>query len=49
MIKIEPPHISGTNTQERLQQVIRYLYRLAEQLNMEVNAELDELRQTKEE
>ena len=49
MIKIEPPHITGTNTYEQLQQVIRYLYRLAEQLNMEVNGELDSLRQTKEE
>lgn len=49
MIKIEPPHITGNNTYEQLQQVIRYLHRLTEQLNMEVNAELDELRQAKEE
>lgn len=49
MIKIEPPHITGTNTYEQLQQVIRYLHRLTEQLNMEVNAELDGLRQGKEE
>ena len=49
MIKIEPPHISGSNSHEQLQQVIRYLHRLTEQLNMEVNAELDALRQTKEE
>lgn len=49
MIKIEPPHITGNNTYEQLQQVIHYLHRLTEQLNMEVNAELDELRQAKEE
>lgn len=49
MIKIEPPHITGSNSYEQLQQVIRYLHRLTEQLNMEVNAELDALRQTKEE
>lgn len=48
MIKIEPPHITGTNTYEQLQQVIRYLQRLTQQLNMEVNAELDGLRQEKE-
>jgi EAL domain-containing protein (putative c-di-GMP-specific phosphodiesterase class I) len=49
MIKIDPPHITGSNTYEQLQQVIRYLNRLAEQLNMDVNAELDSLRSTKEE
>lgn len=49
MIKIEPPHITDSNTYEQLQQVIRYLHRLTEQLNMEVNAELDGLRPTKEE
>lgn len=49
MIKIEPPHITGSNSYEQMQQVIRYLHRLTEQLNMEVNAELDALRQTKEE
>ena len=48
MIKIDPPHITGTNTYEQLQQVIRYLYRLAEQLNIELNAELDSLRQREE-
>lgn len=49
MIKIEPPHITGSNTHEQLQQVIRYLQRLSEQINVEVNMELDGLRQTKEE
>lgn len=49
MIKIDPPHITGTNTYEQLRQVIRYLHLLAEQLNMEVNAELDDLRSGKEE
>ena len=37
MIKIDPPHITATNTYEQLQQVIRYLYKLTEQLNMELN------------
>lgn len=49
MIKIDPPHISGTNTYEQLQQVIRYLQMLSEQLNVELNMELDDLRQGKEE
>ena len=49
MIKIDPPHISGTNTYEQLQQVIRYLQMLCEQLNVELNMELDDLRQGKEE
>ena len=49
MIKIEPPHITGGNTQEQLQQVIRYLHRLTEQLNMELNMEFDSLEQKKEE
>ena len=48
MIKIDPPHIPGSNTQEQLQQAIRYLCRLAEQLNIELNAELDGLRQREE-
>ena len=37
MIKIDPPHITATNPQEQLQQLIRYLYKLTEQLNMELN------------
>ena len=37
MIKIDPPHITGSNTYEQLQQVIRYLNKLTEQLNMELN------------
>lgn len=49
MIKIEPPHITGTNTYEQLQQVIRYLHKLSEQLNVELNMELDELRPSEEE
>lgn len=42
MIKIDPPHITGANTYEQLQQVVRYLYRLAEQLNMELNQLLEQ-------
>jgi hypothetical protein len=42
MIRIDPPHIPGSNTREQLQQVIHYLHRLAEQLNMELNAHLDQ-------
>ena len=49
MIKIEPPHITGSNTYEQLQQVIRYLQMLSEQLNIELNMELDDLRPVKEE
>ena len=49
MIKIEPPHITGSNTYEQLQQVIRYLQKLSEQLNVELNMELDDLRPVKEE
>ena len=37
MIKIDPPHITGGNVYEQLQQVIRYLHKLTEQLNMELN------------
>ena len=39
MIKIDPPHITGTNPQEQMKQLIRYLYQLTEQLNMELNRE----------
>ena len=42
MIKIDPPHITGTNSQEQLKQLIRYLYQLTEQLNMELNRERKE-------
>jgi EAL domain-containing protein (putative c-di-GMP-specific phosphodiesterase class I) len=42
MIKIDPPHITGGNTDEQLQQVIRYLQQLTEQLNMELNMELEQ-------
>ena len=48
MIKIEPPHITGNNTYEQLQQVIRYLQMLCEQLNVELNMELEDLQQGKE-
>lgn len=44
-MKIEPPHITGKTTEEKLQQVIRYLWMLAEQLNMEP----EQLRRQKEE
>lgn len=49
MIKIQPPHITGSNTYEQLQQVIRYLQMLCEQLNVELNMEFDDLRRTEEE
>ena len=49
MIKIDPPHIPGANTYEQLQQVIRYLQMLCEQLNVELNMEFDDLRRTEEE
>jgi hypothetical protein len=49
MIKIVPPHITGLNTHEQLQQVIRYLQGLSEQLNVELNMELESLEQRKEE
>lgn len=39
MIKIDPPHITGTSPQEQLKQLIRYLHRLTEQLNMELNSQ----------
>lgn len=42
MIMIEPPRITGSNTQEQLHQVIRYLHALAQQLNMELNAPLEQ-------
>lgn len=34
MFKFDPPHITGKNTQEQLEQVIRYLRTMAEMLNM---------------
>lgn len=42
MIKIDPPRITGGSTSEQLQQVIRYLYLLTEQLNMELNVHLEQ-------
>ena len=42
MIKIDPPRITGGSTSEQLQQVIRYLQRLSEQLNVELNAHLEQ-------
>ena len=34
-MKLEPPHITGKTTEEKLQQVIKYLWQLVEQLNVE--------------
>ena len=42
MIKIDPPHITGSNPQEQLKQLIRYLHQLTEQLNIELNRERKE-------
>ena len=42
MIKIDPPHITGGNVYEQLQQVIRYLHKLTDQLNMELNEDRKE-------
>ena len=42
MIKIDPPHITSNNPQQQLQQLIRYLYQLTEQLNMELNRDRKE-------
>lgn len=33
MIPFEPPYITARSTQEQVQQLIRYLQQLAEQLN----------------
>ena len=38
-MKLEPPHITGKTTDEKLQQVIKYLWQLVEQLNMEKELE----------
>jgi hypothetical protein len=35
MNQFEYPHITGSTTQERQEQIIRYLRSLVEQLNME--------------
>ena len=43
--KFDPPHITGRTTEEKLQQVIRYLWQLTEELNME----LERIRGKKEE
>ena len=34
-MNFEPPHITGKTTEEKLEQIIRYLRQLAEKLNME--------------
>lgn len=47
--KIDPPHITGANTQEQLRQVIRYLWSLTEQLNMELDRVQAQFKQLKEE
>lgn len=49
MIKIDPPHITGKDLYEQVQQLIRYQRMLAEQLNVDLNRELEELRKAKEE
>lgn len=49
MIKLDPPHITGANLYEQVQQLISHQRMLTEQLNVELNRELDELRQQKEE
>jgi hypothetical protein len=49
MIKIDPPHITGGSLYEQFQQLVRYLQKLAEQLNVELNTELENLQKTKEE
>jgi hypothetical protein len=37
MIKIDPPHVTGASDHEKLQQLINYVRRLVEQLNIELN------------
>lgn len=49
MIKLDPPRITGQDLYEQMQQLISYQRMLTQQLNMELNRELDELRQQKEE
>lgn len=34
--KIDPPHITGKTPQEQLNQIKAYLWKLAEQLNLEL-------------
>lgn len=48
MIKIDPPHITGGSLYEQVQQLISYQRSLAQQLNVELNTELEGLRQQKE-
>lgn len=33
MTELKPPHITGATDRERLEQVIRYLFRLTNELN----------------
>lgn len=49
MIKLDPPRITGQDLYEQMQQLISYQRMLTQQLNVELNRELDELRQQKEE
>jgi hypothetical protein len=49
VIKLDPPRITGQDLYEQMQQLISYQRMLTQQLNMELNRELDELRQQKEE
>lgn len=49
MIKIDPPRVAGTDAHDQIRQVVQYLRRLSEQLNVELNMELEALAQRKEE
>ena len=49
MIKLEPPQITGGDLRDQVRQLIAHQRMLTEQLNMELNRELEELRQKKEE
>jgi regulator of replication initiation timing len=46
--RIDPPHITGTTTPEQLRQVIRYLWTMNEQLNMELSQIREQLQLQKE-
>ncbi len=48
MIKLNPPQITGGDLYDQVRQLIAYQRTLTEQLNMELNRELEELRQQKE-
>ena len=48
MIKLDPPHIIGGDLYDQVRQLIAHQRMLTEQLNIELNRELEELRQKKE-